>query len=108
MLLGEHYRVGGRWRIKFFRRACMFMHAENRFVFGGYRYDISSGVSQWTFQSRANGYIFKLVGRNHSFMLLQVNRRDDEGWDTPVIRNYFGFLEFMLSETGEGYSVELM
>ena len=100
MLFREHYRVGGRWRIKFFRRACIFIN-ENRFVFGDYRYNISSCVSQWTFQSRANCYIFKLVGRNNSFVLLQVNRRDDKGWDTPLIRNYFGFLEFMLHETGE-------
>ena len=70
MCLGEHYPVGRRWRNKFFRSAKLFMQAENRFIFGGYRYDFSSGVSQLTFESRANGYIFKLVGKNNSFMLL--------------------------------------
>ena len=34
-------------------------------------------------------------------MFLQVNRGDGEGWYTPLIRNYFEFLEFMLDETGE-------
>ena len=30
-----------------------------------------------------------------------MNRLDDKGWETPLIRNYFDFLEFMLHETGE-------
>ena len=52
----------------------------------------------WTLQSRENGYVFKLVGRNDEFILLQVDRRRG-WWDTPVIRNYFGFLAFVLNET---------
>ena len=102
------YSLNGRGRIMFLRRAERFMRKEGLFIKRVCVFHTYSGVSEWTFKSRENGYVFKLVGRNEEFILLQVNRRRGEGWDTPVIRNYFGFLAFMLHETCAGCNAELM
>ena len=88
----EPYRFGcslnDRWRVIFLRRAERFIRKGPFIKLVTYVY--RHGVTECTFQSRENGYIFKLVGRNEEFILLQVDRHRREGWDTPVIRNYFG------------------
>ena len=110
----EPYRFGysltlnERWKVRFFRRAERYMR-QGPFIKLSCEVG-RHGLREWTFQSRVNGYKFKLVGRHEEFILLQVDRREfnDCSWDTPVIRNYFGFLAFMSRESGAGCSAELM
>ena len=37
-------------------------------------------VETYTFESKRNGYMFKLVGKYDEFILLQVNRATDNMW----------------------------
>ena len=93
------YTLNGRGRVMFFKCAVKYFR-EGPFIMRILRLD-EHHVESWTFQSRKNGYIFKLVGRDDEFILLQVDRRTfsrfSGRWDTLVIRNYFCFLAFVLN-----------
>ena len=104
------YILNGRGRVMFFKRAEKYFR-EGPFIMHSWHME-ERDVETFTFESKKNGYIFKLVGRYDQFYLLQVNRATDNMWSgswyMPAIWNYFGVLAFVLKETGGGCSAELM
>ena len=104
------YPFNSRGSTLFFQRAVKYFR-EGPFIMRNW-HKRDCGTLTYTFESKRNGYQFKLVGKEDAFFLLQVNRATDTmwsgHWDTPYIRNYFGFLAFVLKETGAGCSAELM
>ena len=104
------YILNSHGTIMFFKRAVEYFR-EGPFIMWNWHMD-ERGVQTYTFESKKNGYNFKLVGTDDAFILLQVNRATDNiwsgHWDTPYIQNYFGFLAFVLKETGAGCSAELV
>ena len=102
------YSLNERYRLNFFKRAVKYFREGPFIMRNWHKNDI--GVLTYTFESKRNGYYLKLVGEEDAFFLLQVNRAKDMylgGWDTPYIRNYFGFLAFVLKETGAECDAEL-
>ena len=103
------YSLNERYRLNFFKRAVKYFREGPFIMRNWHKNDI--GVLTYTFESKRNGYYFKLVGKEDAFFLLQVNRATDNmwsgHWDTTCIRNYFGFLAFVLKETGAECDAEL-
>ena len=97
------YLLNVRGRPMFFKRAEEYFR-EGPFITKNWIMDERGveTVETYKFESKENGHIFKLVGSDNHFYLLQVNRLNDnmwgECWYTPVIRNYFCFLAFVSKE----------
>ena len=94
----------------FFKRAVKYFR-EGPFIMRNWHMS-DSGVQTYMFESTQNGYNFKLQGKEDAFICLQVIRATDNMWSgswyMPYIRNYFGFLVFVLKETGAGCTAELV
>ena len=103
------YPFNSRGSTLFFQRAVKYFR-EGPFIMRNW-HKRDCGTLTYTFESKRNGYQFKLVGKEDAFFLLQVNRATDNMWSgnwyTPYIRNYFGFLAFVLKETGAECDAEL-
>ena len=103
------YPFNSRGSTLFFQRAVKYFR-EGPFIMQNW-HKRDYGTLTYTFESKRNGYQFKLGGKDDAFFLLQVNRATDNmwsgHWDTTYIRNYFGFLAFVLKETGAECDAEL-
>ena len=64
------YALNGRYRLRFFKRAERFMQREDRFIKRFGVWHRFSEVMEWTFESKANGYVFRPLSALEVFQSL--------------------------------------